>query len=301
MGTPAYPINPGHQWLQPLIGDIYARFDALGVGDPALRAHAAITSNLAGYTYANGTAGVGATLTAGGVGAFATQDGVPAVLNNIYLVAGQSTPAQNGVYRLTTLGDGSNPAVLTRVASLDQAAEFADGLEVAVGGGTVNADTTWKYTGPASPVLGTDALTFARDPGTVTTNTAQTVSGAKTFTGGVIDGAPASATLAGRVVADPGASGAIPVTADGLVPLVSAGAETRTLAAPAYAGQRLTLCMKTDGGDITVTCATFLNQAGNNTLVFNDAGDMVNLVAIQVGSNLRWRISGIDGVTPTTV
>ena len=61
---------------------------------------------------------------------------------------------------------------------------------------------------------------------------------------GVVTGGTTPATIA-----DPGASGAIPVTATGRVAIVTAGAETRTLAAPTIVGQRLLLYMKTDGGD----------------------------------------------------
>lgn len=102
-------------------------------------------------------------------------------------------------------------------------------------------------------------------------------------------------------ITDPGNAGAIPVTGSGYVPLVSAGAETRTLAAPSYAGQVLQLAMKTDGGDIVLTCATFVNQAGNNTITFNDAGDVVTLEAIYVSTNLRWRILRNDGAALSTV
>jgi predicted RecA/RadA family phage recombinase len=104
-----------------------------------------------------------------------------------------------------------------------------------------------------------------------------------------------------NAITDPGASGAIPVTDSGYCPLVSTGAQTRTLAAPTYAGQQLLLCMKTDGGDITLTCATGLNQTGNNTAVFNDAGDMLLLIAVYNGTNLRWRVVANDTVALSTV
>jgi hypothetical protein len=100
---------------------------------------------------------------------------------------------------------------------------------------------------------------------------------------------------------DPGASGAIPVANSGYVPLVSAGAETRTLAAPTFSGQELLLYMKTDGGDITLTCSTTFNETGNNTAVFGDTGDAIRLVGVEEGSNRRWRITTADGVSLSTV
>jgi predicted RecA/RadA family phage recombinase len=102
-------------------------------------------------------------------------------------------------------------------------------------------------------------------------------------------------------IADPGASGAIPVTASGYVDLVTAAAETRTLAAPSFKGQQLLLSMKTDGGDCVVTCATTVNQTGNNTITFNDAGDAVLLVAKTNGANIRWSVVSNDGAALSTV
>lgn len=112
---------------------------------------------------------------------------------------------------------------------------------------------------------------------------------------------PQVAAAAALAVADPGASGAIAVTKGGVCRLVTAGAETRTLAIPTFLGQELTLQMKTDGGDCVVTSAQAVNQTGNNTLTFNDAGDMIKLIAIDVGGALRWRVVANDGVGLSTV
>ena len=100
---------------------------------------------------------------------------------------------------------------------------------------------------------------------------------------------------------DPGNAGAIPVTESGHCSIATAGAEPRTLAAPSYAGQMLSLAMKTDGGDCVITCATGVNQTGNNTVTLNDAGDSILLVAIESGANKRWRVVANDGCTLSTV
>lgn len=102
-------------------------------------------------------------------------------------------------------------------------------------------------------------------------------------------------------ITDPGDAGAIPVDKSGHVNIVTAGAETRTLAAPSYAGQQLLVGLKTDGGNCVITCATAVNQTGNNTLTAADAGDALELVAIYSGANLRWRVRSNDGVTLATV
>jgi len=102
-------------------------------------------------------------------------------------------------------------------------------------------------------------------------------------------------------IADPGDGEAIPVTKSGHVPLVTGGAETRTLAAPSFPGQQCALYLKADSGDCVITCATEVNQTGNNTLTFADAGDLITLLAIEVGAYLRWRAMANDGVALSTV
>lgn len=98
-------------------------------------------------------------------------------------------------------------------------------------------------------------------------------------------------------IADPGNGGAIPVTTSGVCNLTSAGAETRTLAAPTFEGQMLTLCCNVDGGDNVITVASAYNQAGNTTITLNDAGDTINLIGARIASALRWRLVNNDGCT----
>jgi hypothetical protein len=83
--------------------------------------------------------------------------------------------------------------------------------------------------------------------------------------------------------------------------IVTAGAETRTLAAPTYLGQLLLVSLKTDSGNCVITCATTVNQAGNNTITLDDAGDAVLLVAKANGANKRWPVVANDGCTLSTV
>lgn len=103
-----------------------------------------------------------------------------------------------------------------------------------------------------------------------------------------------------NAITDPGDQGAIAVTDSGTCPLVTATAETRTLAAPTYAGQMLQIRMKTDGGNATITCATLFDGT-YNTAVFGDVGDTLILVAGEEGSNLRWRVVVNVGVALSTV
>jgi len=85
------------------------------------------------------------------------------------------------------------------------------------------------------------------------------------------------------------------------VPLVSGGAETRTLADAKGPGLTLDLYFKTDGGDCVVTTASPCNQADNNTLTFADVGDHLRLASIEDGSDFEWRIVANDGVALSTV
>jgi len=85
---------------------------------------AATMLDLGGVTYANGTAGVGATLTSTTNGAFPAQDGITIPLNGRVLVKNQITQAQNGLYVLTQVGSVSTPWILTRATDYDTTAEM---------------------------------------------------------------------------------------------------------------------------------------------------------------------------------
>lgn len=102
---------------------------------------------------------------------------------------------------------------------------------------------------------------------------------------------------------DPGASGVIPSPNihGGVVGLKTAAAETRTLQDPERAGLLITLALAVDGGSCTVTASTAVNQTGNNTLTFEDAGDEITLRSIPLGSSFVWRVASNDGVALSTV
>ena len=70
-------------------------------------------------TYNNGSSGVGATLTATSNGAFALGGITDWSTSERVLIYNQSTAAQNGIYTVTTVGDGSTAAVLTRATDAD--------------------------------------------------------------------------------------------------------------------------------------------------------------------------------------
>lgn len=104
-----------------------------------------------------------------------------------------------------------------------------------------------------------------------------------------------------KIYPDPGDGEAIQTSESCIINLITGGAETRTLPAPQREGQTLQLNLQTDGGDCVITCATAVNQTGNNTLTFADAGDILLLIAGRSGANLRWRVAANDGVALSTV
>jgi len=123
-----------------------------------LAVQAIATAALPACTYNNGTAGVGATLTASSNGAFPAVDGYTAALNDALAVNGQSTATQNGLYTLTTVGNGSNPWVLTR-RSPDDANIWTNPFCVL--NGTQYVNTVWCSATTVSNV-GTGSVSFVQ-------------------------------------------------------------------------------------------------------------------------------------------
>jgi hypothetical protein len=148
---------------------------------PAVRA--ATTTNLSAI-YNNGTAGVGATLTADTDRAFTTLDGVTGWSVTTppmgVLVKNQTNKAQNGRYNLTSLGSESSPWVLTKCGLCDEADEIP-GAYVFVQNGTANKGTGWiqVVADPDTFVVGTDNIDVFQfsGAGTYTAGTGLTLTG----------------------------------------------------------------------------------------------------------------------------
>jgi hypothetical protein len=147
--------------------------------------YAATTANL-NATYSNGTAGVGATLTNAGANAAFATDGVSPTINSRILVRLQTSQAQNGIYVLTTVGDGSTPWVLTRATDFDTAAEMSGGDFTFVDAGSTLANTGWVSVDEVNTV-GTDPVVFQQfsGAGTYTASDGVLLTGTN-FTGVVV-------------------------------------------------------------------------------------------------------------------
>lgn len=118
----------------------------------------ATTANLTA-TYANGTGGVGATLTNSGAQAALSIDSTAAVLGNRILVKNQTAQEENGVYEVTDVGSGSTNWELERTTDYDQTSEIVPGSIVPVTSGSTNANSYWVQTETVATV-GTDPIEF---------------------------------------------------------------------------------------------------------------------------------------------
>lgn len=138
---------------------------------------AATTANIAG-TYANGSSGVGATLTVTAQGGLSI-DGVSVnTIGDRLLVKDQSTAAQNGIYTVTTLGGPGVSPVLTRATDFDVNTEIP-GAFTFVETGTTNQDRGFVCTTDAGATIGTTNITFVQfsSAGAYTASTGITLSG----------------------------------------------------------------------------------------------------------------------------
>lgn len=140
----------------------------LGFGDiglsGAITVDAVTTAALAANTYANGAAGVGATITINGNGAFPTIDTVTAGVGKLYLIKNEtgSNRIKNGVYTLTTLGTAGTQAVLTRTTSSDAPSEFDNQIVFAAYTGGTNGRKYFIQT-TVLPTIGTNNIIYVQN------------------------------------------------------------------------------------------------------------------------------------------
>jgi hypothetical protein len=116
-------------------------------------------------TYANGTAGVGATLTATGNGALFV-DSVAVATSDRILVKNEAAAANNGIYVVTNTGSAGAAYVLTRATDANTTG-VADSTKIGVGSyvlvtvGNTLANTGWIVNAPVT-TIGTSAIVWAQ-------------------------------------------------------------------------------------------------------------------------------------------
>lgn len=145
--------------------------DAIAAGfDPKGSVVLATTQALPACTYANGSSGVGATLTCNANSALTTAliDGTSTYTltsGDRVLVKNQATTLQNGIYTVTSLGSGSTPWVLTRATDFNTAAsgpgKVSSGAFTFVETGA-NVTTQWIMSTAGTIVMGTTGLVFTQ-------------------------------------------------------------------------------------------------------------------------------------------
>ena len=130
--------------------------------DP-VRVEAPINLNAA---YNNGTAGVGATLTNSGTLAAISIDGIALTLNDRVLIYNQTNAAHNGVYFVSTVGDGATAWVLTRSTDTDSYGasdpnSLGEGDAFFVREGDTGAGELYVMTTSGTITFGTTNITFS--------------------------------------------------------------------------------------------------------------------------------------------
>jgi hypothetical protein len=118
-------------------------------------------------TYNNGSNGVGATLTNAGTNAALVIDGVSLNVADRVLIYQQTNQTQNGVYVVTTVGDGSTPWVLTRASDADTyspstSTGLDEGSYFFVRQGETGAGESYVVSTVGTIVFGTTNITFAQ-------------------------------------------------------------------------------------------------------------------------------------------
>lgn len=114
-------------------------------------------------TYANGSSGVGATLTASATGTL-TVDGVTTTLGMRILVKNEAAGANNGIYSVTTAGATGVAYVLTRTTDLNTAAQFP-GATTDIQQGTANAGHAFMIAASGPFTIGTTAVVWQQQTG----------------------------------------------------------------------------------------------------------------------------------------
>ncbi len=124
-------------------------------------ARLATTAALPSNVYANGSSGVGATLTGVSLAAL-TVDGQSVAVADVILVKNEVASANNGLYTVTATGSGAAVYVLTRHTDMNLAAEFSGAMIPVGSAGTTNANSLW-LANPTTPVtVGTTSIPFTQ-------------------------------------------------------------------------------------------------------------------------------------------
>jgi hypothetical protein len=258
--------------------------DGLAAGINFHPAVKAATSTNISTTYANGTNGYGATLTADANGAMGTVDGQAMSVGDRILVKSQTDAKQNGIYVVTSLGGASSKWVITRAADDDNNpnGEMAAGDFCFVTAGTVAGGSGYILSGTGTLAIGTDNITY------VQFNTAQAVVAGTNITksGSTISVADAP-TFSGAITASSGV-----VFSDGTQ--TKEGVPSRTTIQQKTASYTLSALTERDNLiEVSSSSATTLTIPTNATLAL-PVGTSIDILQTNTG---QVTIAGAAGVT----
>lgn len=245
------------------------------------RIDAVTASGLPAYSVSGG----GTTLVGNANGAFPTVDTVTAAPNQTYLLKNGASAVDNGVYQLTTLGDGSTPWVLTRLSRLTVGAS-ASSMFAIIRGGSQAGYIYYCSSASGSDIVGTNSLTWALAKTQLTTEQdvlhvhlagAETITGDKTLTGRLIYKYATSATNYTMVAGD-----------DIIGITNTSSARTVTLLGGEPAGTAVVVSDDSDGAatnNITITAASGTVRGVNKV---STNGGRVSLIS----NGTDWRGAG---------
>ena len=156
-GLPSPSVPSDAARLQDVTGNTQ-HYNPVTGGTPPGTVDFATTAALPACTYANGSSGVGATLTANSNGALASQDGQAIALNKRIAVWWQSSAQQNGFYYVSQVGDAGTPWILTRCTDADSAGELGYGTATVLNGTLYAGYTLQVNVAAAAITMGSTAL-----------------------------------------------------------------------------------------------------------------------------------------------
>ena len=275
---------------------IKAYVDAVASGlDLKCSSHVATTACLTS-TYNNGSSGVGATLTNAGTQAALSIDGQTMVAAERALIKDQTAACHNGIYTVTTVGDGSTNWVMTRATDFDTSTNITSGAFTFVETGTTNADAAFVMTTDGAITVGTTVINWAQfsGAGQITAGAGLTKSGST-----INVGAGSNITVNADDVA-------LSTTITGLSAITST-AITGTLQTAAQAnitsvGTLTSLCSSGDitlGGDLTIAGDDLFMTT--NTSGYLLIADGTNYNPTAVSGDVTINSSGATTIGATTV
>jgi len=261
-----------------------------------LNAHDAVsyasTANLAG-TYANGTSGVGATLTNSGTQAIFALDGYTFQASDVtngtrVLLKDQTFTDQNGVYVITTLGSVSTNWVLTRATDYNSVPNVAAGDFAFVINGTANGKFSYIQVNKPVAITGNNttanAITFSifangNISGTVNPNQGGTGTTATPTNGQLLIGNGTNYTVASLSTSN------ITATVGSGTLQIGIPQSVATSASPTFAGATLTglTGFLYGNGASAVTASTSVPGSAISGNITGNAANVTGTVAIANG------------------